>query len=91
MKKSNFVLDILYVVSWCLAFLGFLIGFYIFLPISILVAFGVSILLAFPGLCGVVLVELFLIQKDKLNHLNEQTKILKSIEDRLSNGIVSHH
>lgn len=82
-KILRIAIDILLVSSWGLSFLGFTIGLYLFMPFGFLGGVCGAIFMAIPGLFIVVAVELFFIQRDKLNESKRQSEILKSIEEKL--------
>ncbi len=83
-KSFKIAFDILLASSWGLSFFGFIIGFYIFLPFGFINGLCGAVFLAIPGLFIVLFIEFFTVQKKKFRELQEQTKLLRSIEEKLS-------
>ncbi len=83
-KSFKIAFDILLASSWGLSFFGFIVGFYLFSPFGILSGLCGAFFLTIPGLFLILFVEFFVVQKKKFRELQEQTKLLKSIEDKLS-------
>ncbi len=84
-KYLRYTIKALYIFSWALVFLGFFISLYLFSPFGFLASVFCAILGLTPGLFGVVLVEFYLLQKQKLHELKEQRELLSSLIEKLSN------
>ncbi len=82
-KLVQLSIDLLLVASWALSFLGFYMGIYLFMPFGFIGGLCGGLFLCAPGLLMVALVEIYFMQKEKVKLLNEQNRILKSIDSKL--------
>ncbi len=86
MEKKNsakIALEVFTNTAWFLAFFGFFVGLKFFLEFSFVGGLIGGLFCALPGLLCVVIAEIYDIQKQKLSLIEEQTQILKHIEEKL--------
>lgn len=83
-KGSKVTIDILYIIAWSLSFLGFALGFYIFVPFGFLSAISAGLFCSCFGLVIILLIELYIVQGKKLKELQKHTQILKSIQSKIN-------
>ena len=65
--------------SWALAFVGATTVFFSFIDLNLFYAIFGTFLGALPGLFFVLLIEYFLMRKEKLRELRRQTKLLEEL------------
>ncbi|MCF6205678.1 MAG: hypothetical protein L3J47_02120 [Sulfurovum sp.] len=74
----NFLLG----VAWAMMLIGALTSFLSFYQSSILFAIVSALIGAIPGLLGVLLLEYFITDKEKLAELKKQTALLEKLVDK---------
>ncbi len=78
-KLLSFVINFLLGVSWALVLIGAVTSFLSFYHHSFIFAFFSAAVGAMPGLVGVLLLEYFITDKEKLRELKKQTALLEKI------------
>ena len=80
-KTLGFVINFLLGVAWAMMLLGALTSFLSFYENSILFAIVSALIGAVPGLLGVLLLEYFITEREKLDELKKQTALLEKLLD----------
>ncbi len=78
-KSLGFVVNFLLGVSWALMLIGAMTSFLSFYHSSFLFAVLSAAVGAIPGLVGVLLLEYFITDKEKLHELKKQTALLEKL------------
>jgi len=81
-RTLGFVINFLLGVAWAVMLIGALTSFISFYESSILFAVISALIGATPGLLGVLALEYFITDKEKLSELKKQTKLLKKLTDQ---------
>ena len=82
----GFVINFLLGVSWAIVLIGATTSFLSFYHDSLLFAIISALIGAIPGLIAVVLLEYFITDKEKLEELKKQTRLLEEIEKKLQHS-----
>ncbi len=82
----GFVINFLLGVSWAIVLIGATTSFLSFYHDSLLFAIVSALIGAIPGLIAVVLLEYFITDKEKLEELKKQTRLLEEIEKKLQHS-----
>ena len=82
----GFVINFLLGVSWAVMLIGAATSFLSFYHDSFLFAIVSALIGAIPGLIAVVLLEYFITDKEKLDELKKQTRLLEEIEKKLQHS-----
>lgn len=81
-KSLHFIVNFLLGVSWASVFLGAITTFLTFYEDTFFFALISAFVAALPGLVGILALEHFITNKEKLQELKKQTKLLeKSFHD----------
>ena len=83
-RTLGFVINFLLGVAWAMMLLGAFTSFLSFYETSFLFAIVSAVIGAIPGLLGVLLLEYFITDKEKLEELKKQTALLEEIKRGLS-------
>jgi len=75
----SFVINFLLGVAWATAFIGAVSTFLSFFSQSFLFAIIAAVIAMLPGLIGVLLLEYFIVSRDKYFELQKQTALLQKI------------
>jgi len=79
-KSLNFLVNFLLGISWATALVGAITSFFTYYFSDGLLFASISFFIgAIPGMIGVLLLELFLIQYLKYTELQKQTKLLEEL------------
>ena len=78
-KTLSFVVNFLLGASWATVFVGAFTSFFLYLENGILFAIVSFFMGAIPGMISVLLLELFMVQKEKYYELQKQTKLLEAL------------
>ncbi len=78
-KSLGFVINFLLGVSWALMLIGAMTSFLSSYHTSFIFAVLSAAVGAIPGLIGVLLLEYFITDKEKLHELKKQTALLKEL------------
>jgi len=70
--------------SWAIVFFGALITFKTFLVLGVILSLFITLLYIIVTLFLILLLDAFMVNKQKLALMQEQTQILKNIESKLS-------
>jgi len=81
-RTLGFVINFLLGVAWAVMLIGALTSFLSFYESSILFAVISALIGATPGLLGVLALEYFITDKEKLSELKKQTKLLEKLADQ---------
>jgi len=81
-KPLGFVVNFLLGVAWAFVLIGALTSFLTFSSNSFLFALFAALLGTLPGLLGVIFLENIITNKEKLEELKKQTKLLQQILDQ---------
>ncbi len=81
-RTLGFVINFLLGVAWAMMLIGALTSFLSFYQSSILFAIVSALIGAIPGLLGVLLLEYFITDKEKLAELKKQTALLEKLADK---------
>ena len=81
-RTLGFVINFLLGVAWAVMLIGALTSFLSFYESSILFAVISALIGATPGLLGVLVLEYFITDKEKLLELKKQTKLLEKLVDQ---------
>jgi len=81
-RTLGFVINFLLGVVWAVMLIGALTSFLSFYESSILFAVISALIGATPGLLGVLALEYFITDKEKLSELKKQTKLLEKLADQ---------
>jgi len=76
-KPLNFIVNFLLGVSWASIFLGAITAFLTFYEDTFFFALVSAFVAALPGLVGILAIEHFITNKEKLLELKKQTKLLE--------------
>ena len=76
-KSLHFIVNFLLGVSWASIFLGAITAFLTFYEDTFFFALVSAFVVALPGLVGILALEHFIINKEKLYELKKQTKLLE--------------
>ncbi len=82
----SFVINFLLGVSWAVMLIGATTSFLSFFHGNIFFAIVSALIGAIPGLVAVVLLEYFITDKEKLEELKKQTRLLEKIENKLQHS-----
>ncbi len=85
-RPLGFVVSFLLGVSWAIVLIGAATSFLSFYHDSFLFAIVSALIGAIPGLVAVVLLEYFITDKEKLDELKKQTRLLEEIEKKLQHS-----
>ena len=88
-KALSFIVNFLLGISWAIVFVGAISSFLsYYVTDSIFLGVIYFFIGAIPGMVFVLLLELFILQKEKLYELQKQTKILEKLQNSsLKNSI----
>ena len=78
-KSLTFVVNFLLGASWATVFVGAFTSYFFSLEDGYLVAMVSLFIGAIPGMVSVLLLELFIVQKEKHYELQQQTKLLREL------------
>ena len=81
-RPLGFVVNFLLGVAWAFVLIGALTSFLTFSSNSFLFALFAALLGTLPGLLGVIFLENIITNKEKLEELKKQTKLLQQILDQ---------
>ena len=82
----SFVINFLLGVSWAVMLIGAVTSFLSFIHDNIFFAIVSALIGAIPGFIAVVLLEYFITDKEKLDELKKQTRLLEKIEKELQHS-----
>ncbi len=81
-RPLNFIVNFLLGVSWASMFLGAITSFLTFYEDTFFFALVSAFIAALPGMIGILAIEYFITNKEKLYELKKQTKLLeKTLHD----------
>ena len=86
-KYLSVVVNFLLGVSWASIFLGAITSFLSLYNESLIYAIIYSVISAIPGMVGVLLLELFITNKEKHLELKKQTVLLKQLLETQNNNL----
>ncbi|MCB4743290.1 MAG: hypothetical protein LGB07_01530 [Sulfurovum sp.] len=81
-KTLHFIINFLLGVSWATMLTGMLTAFLAFYENSLFFAIISALMSAIPGLLGILLLEYFIINKEKLEEIKKQTELLKRLVEK---------
>jgi len=82
-RTLGFVINFLLGAAWAVTLIGALTSFLSFYHNSLVFAFLSVLIGALPGLIGVLALEYFITDKEKLAEMKRQTQLLEAIKSRL--------
>jgi len=82
----SFVINFLLGVAWATVFIGAVSTFLSFYSQSFLLAFVAALFAIVPGMIGVLLLEYFIVSRDKYIELQKQTVLLQKILEQQQNN-----
>ena len=77
-RPLNFIVNFLLGVSWASLFLGAITSFLSFYEDTFFFALVSAFIAALPGMIGILALEHFITNKEKLYELKKQTKLLEA-------------
>ena len=78
-RTLGFVINFLLGVAWAMMLLGAFTSFFSFYDSNLLLAVISAVIGAIPGLLGVLVLEYFITDKEKLAELKKQTALLEKL------------
>jgi len=84
-RSLSFVINFLLGVAWATVFIGAVSAFLSFYSQSFLFALIVAVIAMLPGMVGVLLLEYFIVSRDKYFELKKQTALLHKILEQQKN------
>ncbi|RRS31438.1 MAG: hypothetical protein P794_04060 [Epsilonproteobacteria bacterium (ex Lamellibrachia satsuma)] len=81
-KPLGFVINFLLGAAWAFVLMGAVTSFLSFYQDSFIVALISALIGALPGLIGVLVMEYFITDKEKLSELKRQTELLEKLADQ---------
>ncbi len=82
-RTLGFVINFLLGAAWAVTLIGALTSFLSFYHSSLIFAFLSALVGALPGLIGILALEYFITDKEKLAEMKRQTQLLEAIKSRL--------
>ena len=80
-RPLNFIVNFLLGVSWASLFLGAITSFLSFYEDTFFFALVSAFIAALPGMIGILALEHFITNKEKLYELKKQTKLLEKLHN----------